>query len=820
MVFLTFSAKLIYQMKISFNWLKNYINTDLDAKTVAEILTDTGLEVEGLEKVESVKGGLEGVIIGEVLSKTKHPDADRLNVTTVNVGKEEPLQIVCGAPNVDTGQKVVVATVGCTLWPNEDESFKIKKSKIRGVESFGMICAEDEIGLGQSHDGIMVLDADAKPGTPAKSYFNIEDDFLIEIGLTPNRADAMGHIGVARDLKAFLNYHKNAGLSIQQPKTTPLNYDGKFKVTVDDTSACPRYAGAILKDIKVSPSPDWLQNKLRTIGLKPINNVVDITNFVMHETGQPLHAFDLAKVGDEINVRFAHSPETIVTLDGVKRELNPQDLMIANADVSMCIGGIFGGEDSGVSDNTTEIFLESAYFSPVVTRKAAKRHGLNTDSSFRFERGVDPNNTIMALERAVYLIKEITGATVVEAQDNYPDPIPDFTVNFNMDRCRQLMGADLSNADIVSILNELDITINSENGNDIEVNVPAYRVDVQREADLVEEVLRIYGFNKVEIPSKLNTSISYQIKPNKDKLYNLTADVLVSNGYYEIMNNSLTASKAIEDAGSESIVSAHNVELLNPLSNELDVMRQTLLLGGLQSVAHNQNRQQPDLKLFEFGKVYSKVDGQYIEVEKLGIWVSGKKENENWNAAKSPSSFFTVKGIVESILTRLGLNKNLSVSSLKTDLFEDGYSISLGKTPIADIGWVKPELLKYSGVKTPVFYADINWTEIVKHHFMNTVKYKPLPKTQFVRRDFSLLLDDSVKFSEIEAIAKKADRKLLKEVGLFDVYEGKNLEKGKKSYAVNFIFQDSENTLKDKVVDKIMDKIRQGLEQQLNAVLR
>ncbi len=807
-------------MKISFNWLKNYISTDLDVNQISTILTDTGLEVEGIEKVESVKGGLKGLVIGEVMSKTKHPDADRLSVTKVNVGQDEPLQIVCGAPNVDAGQKVVVATVGAELWPNENESFKIKKSKIRGVESFGMICAEDEIGLGTSHDGIMVLDATAEVGTEAKAFFNIEDDYLIEIGLTPNRADAMGHIGVAKDLKAYFNYHNKANIEIKLPETTPLNYTGAFKVQVDDKEACQRYAGAVLSNITVKPSPEWLQNKLRTIGLKPINNVVDITNYVMHETGQPLHAFDLKKVGGEINVRFAKSAEQITTLDGEKRDLNPQDLVIANGNEPMCIAGIFGGEDSGVTDGTTDIFLESAYFNPVVTRKAAKRHGLNTDSSFRFERGVDPNAIRFALERAVYLLEKETGAKVVEAQDNYPEPIKDFKVQLNLDRCRQLTGTDLSDQDIISILNELDIIVDQQNGSDLEMSVPPYRVDVKREADLIEEVLRIYGFNKVEIPAKLNASISYQTKPNKDKLYNLTADLLVSNGFYEIMNNSLMSSKTIETTNSEVLKPEYNVTLLNPLSNELDIMRQSMLFGGLTSVAHNQNRQQPDLKLFEFGKVYAKVEGKYREVEKIGLWITGMKENENWAASKEKSSFFTLRGTVDSLLNRLGINKNLSYTSLTSDIYEDGFAIDLGKKRIAEIGWVKSDILKSNGIKNQVFYADLDWTEIVNHHFLNSIKYKPLPKTQFVRRDFSLLLDKSVKFREIENIAKKTDRKLLKEVGLFDVYEGKNLDKNKKSYAVNFIFQDSENTLKDKVVDKIMDKIRMNLEKDLNASLR
>lgn len=812
-------------MKVSYNWLKNYIKTDLSPEKMSEILTDTGLEVEGLEKVETIKGGLEGVVIGEVLTKEKHPDADKLNITTVNIGEGEPLQIVCGAPNVEAGQKVVVVTVGATLYPTPNESFKIKKSKIRGVESFGMICAEDELGLGTSHDGIMVLPTDAKVGTPAKQYFNIEDDYLIEIGLTPNRADAMGHIGVARDIKAYLNYHNKTNLQLDIPQVNEINLNGKFNINVQSFEDCPRYAAAILKNIKVKPSPDWLQNKLRIIGLTPINNVVDITNFVMHETGNPLHAFDLKVVGNELNVRRAKQGEKLTTLDGVERDLNPNDLMICNATDPMCIAGVFGGEKSGVQDDTTDILLEAAYFNPVVVRKTAKRHALNTDASFRFERGVDPNQVIYAMQRAVDLFIEYADATLVEAQDNYPNPIDDKIVEFSMSRCRQLIGDDVSDEDIHQILGELDIKMDCNNQGHCYLTVPAYRVDVTRQADVVEEVLRIYGYNNVPNPAKLNTSISYQLKPNRDKLYNLVADLLTDNGYYEIMNNSLTSSKYIEKANSKELNPEHNVDLLNPLSNELDIMRQTMLFGGLESVAHNQNRQHPNLKLYEFGKTYQKFrqeDGshKYVENQKLNIWLTGQKETENWAANKNKVSFYSLKGITEAILTKLGINKNVQISSLSSDLFEDGYQIKIAKKIVGEIGWVKPELLKQFKVKNQVFYADLNWDNIIDLTVMNKVKFTELPKTQFVRRDFSLLLDDNITFAQIQEIARKADRKILKEVGLFDVYEGKNLEKGKKSYAVNFIFQDQEKTLQDKAVDKIMDKIRQGLEKELNAQLR
>ncbi|NOQ74755.1 MAG: phenylalanine--tRNA ligase subunit beta [Crocinitomix sp.] len=809
-------------MKISYNWLKTYIDTDLSAQRVAEILTDTGLEVEGLEKVETIKGGLEGVVIGHVLTKEPHPDADRLNVTTVSVGTGEPVQIVCGAPNVAAGQKVVVATVGSTLYPSPEEPpLKIKKSKIRGIESFGMICAEDELGLGQSHDGIMVLDAATEVGLTAKEFFNIEDDYLIEIGLTPNRADAMGHYGVARDLKAYLNYHEGANLSLKTPAVADLKEGSEsVSISIENTDACPRYAGAVITGVKVTDSPDWLQNRLRSIGLAPINNIVDITNFVMHEIGNPLHAFDLDTVNGAIVVRKAKNGEKLVTLDEVERELDENDLMICNATEAMCIAGVFGGLKSGVKTETKSIFLEAAYFNPVSIRKSAKRQGLNTDASFRFERGIDPNSLILSRDRAISLILEITGGKLETLHDQYPAKIEDFEVVFSFDRCRKLCGANISDEDIVTILEELDIKMISDSEEEVVLKVPAYRVDVQREVDVIEEVLRIYGFNNVPLPEKLNTSLSFQEKPNKENIYNVTANLLADNGFAEIMNNSLTSSANWNLVNSEVLKAEHDVRLLNPLSNELDVMRQTMLFGGLRSIEFNQNRQHPDLRLFEFGSVYNKVEGKYSEAKKMGLWITGVKEVENWSSTGQKSSFHTLKGATEAVLQRLGVFKAPRIGELTNDFMEDGYSLTIANKPVVELGWIKPEILKAFGIKQAVYYAEFNWDVVIDISIMNKINFKPIPKTQFARRDFSLLLDKSVQFGQIQSIAQKADRKILKEIGLFDVYEGKNLEKGKKSYAVSFIFQDDEKTLKDKQIDAIMAKIRQGLEGQLGAELR
>lgn len=808
-------------MKISYNWLKTYINVELSAEQISEILTDTGLEVEGLEKIESIKGGLKGVVTGHVLTKEKHPDADRLNITTVDVGEDQPLQIVCGAPNVEAGQKVIVATVGTILYPTPDENFKIKKSKIRGVESAGMICAEDELGLGKSHDGIMVLPQETKVGTPAADYFELEDDYLIEIGLTPNRADAMGHIGVARDLKAYLNIHKNADLALNLPQVNlQENTQEVVAVSVSDTVGCPRYGGAVITGVNVVDSPEWLQNRLKAIGLSPINAIVDITNFVMHETGNPLHAFDLEQVDGTINVRRAKAGEQLVTLDEVERKLNENDLVIANANVPMCLAGVFGGLESGVKATTKGIFLEAAYFDPVSIRKSAKRQGLNTDSSFRFERGTDIATVIYARNRAISLILEICGGQLESTSDFYPTPFQSTEVVFSYDRCRKLCGIEVSDEEITRILSELDLKIVSDSEEEVVLKIPTYRVDVKREVDVIEEVLRIYGFNAVPLPEKLNTSLSYRSTPNKEKIYTITADLLASNGFYEIMNNSLTSSTHLEKVKTATYVAEENVTLLNPLSNELDVMRQTLIFGGLKSIAHNQNRQQSDLKLFEFGSVYKHCGETYQEEKKLGLWMCGMKQQERWNATRKKVSFYTLKGAAEGILKKLGLFKAPRVMTLSNDLLEDGYALKIGNKVVCELGWIKTSIAKLFGVKQTVYYAEFNWEAIIELSVMNKINFKAIPKTQFVRRDFSLLIDKAVTFEEIKNSGQKIDRKFLKEIDLFDVYEGKNLPDGKKSYAVSFIFQDDEKTLKDSQVDGIMDKIRKSLTLNLGAELR
>jgi phenylalanyl-tRNA synthetase beta chain len=808
-------------MKISLNWLKDYIKVDLPAEKIAEILTDTGLEVEGLEKVESIKGGLKGVVTGHVLTKEQHPDADRLSVTTVEIGTEAPVQIVCGAPNVEAGQKVVVATVGSVLYPNPEDELKIKKAKIRGVESAGMICAEDELGIGTSHDGIMVLDPETEVGIAAKELFKIEDDYVIEIGLTPNRADAMGHIGVARDLKAFLNFHNKANIGLELPvPSIPEMGNKTVKVTVKDELACPRYAGAVITDIKIEDSPEWLQNRLKAIGLSPINNIVDITNYVMHETGNPLHAFDLEDVGENIVVRQAAKGEKMVTLDEVERELDMTDLMICNANEPMCIAGVFGGLHSGVKETTKGIFLEAAYFDPVSVRTTAKRHGLNTDSSFRFERGIDPNNVMYALNRAISLVLEISGGTLGHVVDHYPDLIKEKEVLFVPRRSKRLMGVDLPEADMISILKELDIHVISGDEEEWVLTIPEYRVDVTREADVTEEILRIYGFNNIQLPEKLNSSITYKEKPDTEKLQNRVSDLLVARGFYEIMNNSLSSSGLWEEIDTHSYDPKRDVKILNPLSKELDVMRQTLLFGGLRSIAYNQNRQQPNIKFFEFGQDYRHTDEGYAQRKKMSIWISGRRHNENWNAEDRKSDFFYLKGIVEAVLIKIGIYKNPIQASLLNDVFDGGYNIAIAKKSVVDLGWIKKDILKKFDIKNDVFYASFDWSVVEDICIMNKTKTKPIPKTQFVRRDFSLLLDKEIQFQEIKDIAKNVDKKILRNVGLFDVYEGKNLPPNKKSYAVNFIFQDDEKTLKDKQVDAIMDNIREKLERDLGAELR
>ncbi len=813
-------------MKISYNWLRNYIDTDLSPDEMDKILTDTGLEVEGVEKIEAIQGGLDGVLIGEVLTCEQHPDADRLKVTTVSVGGEEPLNIVCGAPNVATGQKVIVATVGCTLFPEPDKPFKIKESKIRGVLSQGMLCAEDELGMGESHDGILVLPGTASVGMKAAQYFELEDDYSIEIGLTPNRADAMGHIGVARDLVAFLNTHNNAGVEIKWPDVKAFQVDSndlRIDVKVDDNELCPRYMGTTIQGVEVGPSPAWLQKRLRDIGLTPINNVVDVTNFVMHELGTPLHAFDVAKLNGKIVVKTANSGDKFTTLDEVERTLENSNLMITNGTDHLCIAGVFGGISSGISNSTTDVFLESAYFQPVSVRKTAKMHGLNTDASFRFERGVDPNLTDYALKRAALLIQEVAGGQIaMDIVDTNSNPIENVTLNFSFERCNKLIGTEIPKNTVATIFKNLDIQILNEKDGIAVLEIPAYRVDVTREADVIEEVLRIFGYNAVPIPEKLNASISQFVKPDPEKIQNVISEMLVGMGCREMLNNSLTKSDYVAKLGGEVLKNDRDVAMLNPLSQDLDVMRQSLLFNALETIAHNQNRQNPDLKLFEFGKTYHKFDSGYSENRRLLIALTGLKSQENWNTSKenNTQSFYAIKAVANAVFDRLGMAELLKSKAVKNSLLQDGLQLQVLKNRVGEIGWVSPKFKKHFGIKNDVFIADLDWDGILNSIQFTKIKFTELPKTFAVRRDFSLLIDDKITFAEIEEIARAADKKILKEVGLFDVYEGDKLEAGKKSYAVSFKFQDAEKTLKDQQVDVVMEKIRTSLESKLGAQLR
>ncbi|MCR9171665.1 MAG: phenylalanine--tRNA ligase subunit beta [bacterium] len=810
-------------MKISYNWLREYVQTDLSPEEMSKILTDTGLEVEGLEKIESIQGGLKGVVIGEVLTCEKHPDADRLKVTTVSIGGD-PLTIVCGAPNVGVGQKVVVATVGTTLYPEPDKAFKIKESKIRGQVSQGMLCAEDELGLGESHDGIMVLPESVEVGTPAAKYFELEDDYQIEIGLTPNRSDALGHIGVARDLVAYLNTHTENQTGVNWPNIDDFavqSNDLPITVSVEDTNACPRYMGTTIQGVKVEASPSWLQNRLRAIGLAPINNVVDVTNFVMHELGTPLHAFDAAKLNGKIVVKTANNGDTFTTLDEVERKLDASNLMITNGNDHLCIAGVFGGMSSGISNETRDVFLESAYFEPVSVRKTAKMHGLNTDASFRYERGVDPNLTDFALKRAAMLIQQVAGGAIaMDVVDTNPKPIENKTVAFSFDRCNRLIGEELPREKVEKILTNLDIKVISEENGVANLEIPAYRVDVTREADVVEEVLRIHGYNAVPVPTKWNASISQFVKPDPEKIQNTISEMLVGMGCMEMMNNSLTKSSYVRDLGGELLKDERSIAMLNPLSQDLDVMRQSLIFNLLETVGYNQNRQNPNVQLFEFGKIYQKFDSGYNENKRLIIGISGDKQTENWNSTNDARTFFTVKGLAQAVLERLGMKDLMKTKALKNSLLQDGLQIYVLKNKVGEIGWVSPQFKKQFGLKNDVFIADLDWDMILDSLKFTKIKFTELPKTFAVRRDFSLLLDEKVQFAEIEEVAYASDRKLLQEVGLFDVYEGKNLDAGKKSYAVSFIFQDAEKTLKDQQVDAIMEKIRQSLESKLGAQLR
>jgi phenylalanyl-tRNA synthetase beta chain len=786
-------------------------------------LTDSGLEVEAIEVVESIQGGLKGLVIGEVLEKSQHPNADRLSVCKVDVGSEV-LDIVCGANNVAAGQKVVVATVGSTLYPTVGDPFNIKKGKIRGEVSMGMICAEDEIGLGTDHDGIMVLDSKAKVGDEAAAYFKLESDFAIEIGLTPNRTDAMSHIGVARDLAAVISLEKKKHLNLTLPDISKFKVDhtkATIKVSVEDHEACPRYSGLRLSKVKVGPSPEWMQNRLKTIGLSPINNIVDITNYVLHELGQPLHAFDANKINsDHIIVKTLSQNTPFITLDEKERKLDQRDLMICDAEKGMCIAGVFGGLSSGVTDNTTEIFLESAYFNPVSVRKTSKRHVLYTDASFRFERGVDPEMTVKALKRAAMLMKEYAGAEISsEVIDIYPQKMLPLQVEFNKLHCDKLIGKEIDADTIRFIFSSLDIKILKERANDWLVEVPAYRVDVTREADLIEEVLRIYGFNNVEVPEKIHSSISYSKKIDPEKIKQSASAFLVSRGFNEMMSNSLTSDSYVVKAKVDELKESEQVRIVNPLSSDLNVMRQTLLFNGLEAIAYNQNRQQSNLSLFEFGNVYKHKE-DYSENFRLALYLSGSTLPNNWRNPSKAYTFYDIKGELIALFKRFGLSDKVKTEASDWGIFEDGIKYSIHNAALAHVGWISSELQEQFDIREKVFYADINWDLFLKALKADQIKYKELSKFPSVRRDLSLLLDVDVKFSTIYDIAFRTERKLLSSVELFDVYEGKNLEKGKKSYAISFVLQDDTKTLNDKTIDMAMQRIRQALEKEVAAQLR
>lgn len=814
-------------MKISYNWLKQYINTNLGVDEIADILTSIGLEVESVDKIESIKGGLKGVVIGEVMECEKHPDADRLRVTRVNVGSPELLQIVCGAPNVAAGQKVLVATIGTTLYPAEGEPLTIKKGKIRGQESAGMICAEDELGIGKSHDGILVLDSNAEVGMPAAMHLGITEDYCLEIGLTPNRTDAISHFGVARDLYAAirnmqgLNKDRNASLTFPEIHEITTSSDRSVSVEVMDSAACPRYCGVLITDIKVEPSPQWLQDRLKTIGLKPINNIVDITNFVQHEMGQPLHAFDAAMIeGSKVIVRKASEGETFVSLDGIQRKLSAEDLMICDTSKPMCIAGVFGGLNSGVTDKTNSVFLESAYFNAAGVRKTARRHGLNTDASFRFERGCDPSMTLIALKRAVGLIHEIADGKVSgQVADHYPQKVEPKVISFSKSAADRLIGKPIEEKNYLDILNDLDIEVNKTDADLWQLTIPLYRTDVTREADVIEEILRIYGYDNIDTPSKLLAALSYVKGIDEEKTQNSISDYLMSAGFNEMMSLSLTKKRYTELVNSDQYNMTSAVELLNPLSNDLAVMRQTLLYSGLEAIVYNQNHRNTDLRLFEFGKEYRKIAGKYSEEKHLVLFMTGNRYEENWERKSEPVSFFDLKAIVNSILQLLRI-QGAQVTQADSEFFEDSLQYSIGKNKIAQIGEVKQRLLAEFDIKQSVQFVDIKWDTLFALIPQKRQSYSAPEKFPSVRRDLSLLLDKSVAFESIEQCARKTERKLLREIGLFDVYEGKNLAEGKKSYAVSFILQDSTKTMTDKQVETVMARILQSLQQELGAELR
>jgi len=821
-------------MKISYNWLKDYLKIDLDPEKLSELLTDCGLEVEGLEKWQSVKGGLEGIVIGEVKTCEKHPDADRLSITTVDVGEESFLPIVCGAPNVATGQKVVVATVGTTLYDGDD-SFVIKKAKLRGQPSEGMICAEDELGLGTLHDGIMVLDPDAKVGSKASDYFNIVEDYVFEIGLTPNRTDAISHIGVARDIKAVLEnqdfIQKNdIARELRLPDLSNCKQENNnldIPVTVEDIDACPRYTGVTISGIEVKESPEWLQNRLSAIGLRPINNIVDITNYVLHETGQPLHAFDADKIeGKHVIVKKLPRDTPFTTLDEIERKLTENDLMICDANGGMCIGGVFGGIHSGVTEETKNIFLESAYFDPVHIRKSSKHHDLQTDASFRFERGVDPDNTLFALKRAAILFKNLAGGTISsEIKDIYPEPIKKINLDISWKNIDRLIGKAIGKEVIKNILLSLEFVIQKENEEGLKLDVPFYRVDVTREADVIEEILRVYGYNNIEIPQQVRSAVSHAKKPDPEKVKNTVANLMVSNGFKEIMNNSLSKSAYYENNAEFPVERC--VKMLNPLSLDLNVMRQSLIYGGLETILYNLNRKNQNLKLFELGKVYAigenheNTDSNYMEQTKLSLFVTGKKYQESWITSDDEIGIYDLKAHCQNILKRTGIELNkLKFENSDKSYFSQGICYKSKKASLLEIGKISKALHKSFDIKQGVYYAEIDWDLLLELNKKATIRFSEIPKFPEVRRDLALLIDSKTTFAEIEKLAFEIERQFLRSINLFDVYEGKNIEAGKKSYAVSFALSDPEKTLTDKVIDKIMNKLMNAYKTKLGATIR
>lgn len=819
-------------MNISYNWLKQYVNTELPADEIAKILTSIGLEVGTVEEVQTIKGGLEGLVVGEVLSCENHPNSDHLHIAQVNIGTGEPQQIVCGAANCRAGLKTIVATLGTKLYDG-DECFTIKKSKLRGVESNGMLCAEDEIGISTSHDGIIELPADAKVGTPAKEYYNIKSDFVIEVDITPNRIDAASHYGVARDLAAYLK-QTDSSVQLTKPSVDEFkidNHDASVSVTVEDHEACPRYCGVALTGVQVKESPEWLQNALRIIGLRPINNVVDITNYVLHSFALPMHAFDLDKVsGGKIVVKKAAAGAKFVTLDGVERTLSAEDLMICNEKEPMCIAGVFGGLESGVTESTTSVFLEAAYFNPVSIRRTARRHGLNTDASFRYERGCDPNSTLYVLKYAAQLVKELAGGKVSsDIFDIYPKKIENNEVYITYQKINSLIGKEIPTEVVKSILAALEMQILKEDESSLTLSVPAYRVDVERDVDVIEDILRIYGYNNVIPGTQVKSSLVYSLKPDSNKLQNVISEQLTAAGFNEILNNSLTKVSYYENSSTYPIANA--VKILNPLSNDLGVLRQTLFFGGMESLNRNINRRNADLKFYEFGNCYyfhpeNRKEGDaltaYTEEPHFAMWLTGNKSSQTWMRKQEKTSVYELKAHVENVFRRLGFSLNaLQTEDYSDDLLSEAILVrSRNKKVLAVYGVVSDVQTKKFDIDSDVFYADFNWRNLLAESKHNGITYKELPKTQEVKRDLSLLIDAKINFAEIEKIAFETEKKLLKDVSLFDVYQGKNLDAGKKSYAVTFILQDAEKTLTDSQIDAIMQKIQKNLETKLGAKLR